>query len=124
MAFCISMDSVRESAARLRSVLDDGPGTVNLLEPIDSRIRSDLLCVAIAYLVEHDEDEAAKITPRYLERLAAVKTRNGWEFSNDYVRVLLAYDQDKNWWAFIGGAVLPIANRRSLKDLLGGLQIK
>lgn len=123
----LAVEHVDECCRKLRLIFEDGPDALDLLEPVDQSVREALVTVAMAYLIEHEENEEVAITQDWLESLPGgeVHKRSGLvSFENSRVRV--------NIWKHDAGFIaslpplfsIPIKCRRDVTALLAGLQLQ
>lgn len=126
----LSQNGIDHAASEMRMVFEDGTEAVNLLEPLDMTIRSHLITLALAYLVQFEPDDPVAPSENWLRSLRRTPVNVGYnEFVGKSVRVTIKHDLDGNWWAWVGNnderlaAFVMVNTRREVRALLSGLQL-
>lgn len=124
MTDVLSQTEINESAKIISHFLEDGPGQINMLEPIDIDIRRHLITLAAAYLAEHDGDELT-VTYEWLQEIGA-NVRSSIDasvmradFGDGLYLLKYANDASRSWGFYVcSTAIGRVYTRREAKWIL------
>ena len=123
----LAVEHIDSCCRKLRLIFEDGPDALGLLEPVDPAVREALVTVAMAYLIEHEENEEVAVTQEWLSTLPGgeVHPKSGLvSFENSRVRVNI-WKHDSGFIASLPPLfTIPLKCRRDVTALLAGLQLQ